>query len=326
MRITPPPSNLISAQFGSAIAALRENISKTAQEATTGRYADLTSQLSGRIGSAMLSQKAVEDIEFRREQLNLRESRLDVTQLSMGLIHDRLLGLDLSMQEAVANGDGLSQGLVARDAKAALEDVFNYLNVRFDERYLFAGDATATQPLGSPDTLLADIRNLADTALNSGDFAASLETYFNTPAGGWQTSILRSSPGTLEADGVTANDPALVELISALVVMALSDPENRPALLEADPDIILSGSQRLSSGLTALTNVRADRGVIQELIEIEKKSLDVEEIIFTTTFNNLSARDQFEAASALKQLETTLEASYLLTSRLSSLSLLNFLR
>ncbi|MBA3067869.1 MAG: hypothetical protein FP825_05225 [Hyphomonas sp.] len=326
MRVTPPPPNLISAQFGRTVATLRENITQTAEESTTGRYSDLTAHLSGRIGTAMLSQKAVDDIAFRREQLSLREGRLDVTQQSLGLIHDRVLGLDTRMREALANGNELSQGLTARDAKAALGNVFNMLNVRFGERFLFAGDATATQPLGSPDELLADLRNLADTAIDAADFAASLDTYFNTPGGGWQTSMLQSSPNASDPDAVTANDPALVGLISGLAMMALSDPDTSPALLKTDPDIVQAGAERVTSGLTALTNVRADRGVIQEQIEVEKQSLNVEETIFTIALNNLSVRDQYEAATTLKQLESTLEASYLLTSRLSSLSLLNYLR
>jgi flagellar hook-associated protein 3 FlgL len=326
VRITPPSTNLISAHFGQTVATLRENITRTAEESTTGRYSDLTAHLSGRIGTAMMSQKAVDDIAFRREQLSLREGRLDVTQQSLSLIHDRVLGLDTRMREALANGNELSQGLTARDAKAALGNVFNMLNVRFGERFLFAGDATATQPLASPDDLLADLRNLADTAIDAADFAASLDTYFNTPGGGWQTSMLQSSPNASDPDAVTANDPALVELISGLAMLALSDPDTSPALLKTDPDIVLAGAERVTSGLTALTNVRADRGVIQEQIEVEKESLNVEETIFTIALNNLSARDQYEAATALKQLESTLEASYLLTSRLSSLSLLNYLR
>jgi len=125
---------------------------------------------------------------------------------------------------------------------------------------------------------------------------------------------------------VTGADPALVELISGLAVMALADPANSPALLASNPGIAVQAAERLTSGMSALTEVRADRGVSQEQLNIRKKALDIEETIFTTSFNALTARDQYEAASALKQLESSLEASYLLTSRLSSLSLLNYLR
>jgi len=40
----------------------------------------------------------------------------------------------------------------------------------------------------------------------------------------------------------------------------------------------------------------------------------------------MTSRDQYEAAAELKALEASLEASYMLTARLSQLSLMNFLR
>lgn len=325
MRITPPNS-LISAQFTQNITDLREAMARTAQEATTGRYSDLTAHMSGRIGTAMLSQKAVDDIAFQREMVSQRESRLDVTQRSLTLVHDRVLGMDTSMREALANGDKMSQGLVARDAKAALGNVFSALNVRFGERYLFAGDATATQPFPSAEDLLAEIRQLADTATSPADFVAALDTYFNTPGGGWQTSIYAGAATASDPDAVTGTNPALVDLISGLAVMALSDPETTPSLLRQHPDTVLAGAERVTTGLLSLTNLRAQLGVSQEQVQIQKETLDIEETIFTNAFNALSARDQYEAASSLKELESTLEASYLLTSRLASLSLINFLR
>jgi flagellar hook-associated protein 3 FlgL len=325
MRVSPPNS-LISAQFTQNITDLRQSISRTAQEATTGRYSDLAAHLSGRVGSAMLSQKAVDDISFQREQLSFREGRLDVTQRGLTAIHDRALGLDVSMRSALGTGDLLFQGTVARDAEAALTDVFSALNVRFGERYLFAGDATATQPLPNAEDLLTDMRAMANAAAGPGDFATALDTYFNTPGGGWQQTIYQGTPGSSDPDAVTAADPALVELISGLAVLAISDPANSPALIAQNPDIADLAAARITSGLSAVTNVRADRGVIQEQLQAQKEALDIEETIFTNTFNALTARDQYEAASALKDLEAALEASYLLTSRLSSLSLLNFLR
>lgn len=325
MRV-PPPSNLISAQFTQNIADLRQRITTTAEEAVTGRYSDLTAHLSGRIGTAMLSQQAVDSIAFQREQISIRESRMDVTQRSLTLIHDRALGLDTSMREAIGTGNEVSQGLAARDSKAALGNVFSALNVRFGERFLFAGDATATQPFPSADTLLTDLRAIADTAVDAADFQSQLDTYFNTPGGGWLQNIFKGTVNASDPDAVVGNDRAIVELVRGLAVMALADPVNQPALMARDSSIASTAAETLTYGLTQLTNLRADRGVIQEQIETEKKSLDIEETIFTTAFNALTARDQYEAASALKELESTLEASYLLTSRLSSLSLLNYLR
>jgi flagellar hook-associated protein 3 FlgL len=325
MRITPPNS-LISAAFTQNIADLRQSIARSSEEAVTGRYSDLTAHLSGRIGTAMLSQRAVDNITFEREQISLREGRLDVTQRSLTLISERALGIDTDMRAALGTGNFANQGLAARDAKAALEDVFSALNVRYGERYLFSGDATATQPLAGPQNLINDVRSIAAGAADAADFALQLDTYFNDPLGGWLTTIFSGTSVSSDPDAVTANDPALVEMIRGLSVLAISDPAGSPAIISQDPGIVLSATETLSTGLLSLTNLRADRGVIQERVNTLKESLDIEETVLTGAFNALAARDQYEASSALKQLEATLEASYLLTSRLSSLSLLNYLR
>lgn len=326
MRI-PPPNSLISAQFTQNIADLRQSIARTAEEATTGRYSDLTAHLSGRIGSAMLSQKAVDAISFEREQLSQREVRLDITQSNLALLHERSVGVGVSMRIALGSGDLVAQGLAARDAKAALGNIFGALNVRYGERYLFSGDATATLPLPNPADLLSQLRTIADGAATPADFALAIDTYFNDPAGGWQQSIYRGADTASDPDAITASNPAIVEIISGLAVLALADPINSPpVLLSLNPDVVDAAADRVSSGTVTLTNVRSELGVKQEQIRADQKLLDIEETIVTTAFNSLTARDQFEAASALKILESNLEASYLLTSRLASLSLLNFMR
>lgn len=320
------PNSLISAQFSQNMVELRQSIARTATEATTGRYADPTAHLSGRIGTAMLSQKAIDDIGFQREQLSLRESRLEVVQTSLAAIDNRVQGIDNRMLEAIGTGNGFSQSVAARDAATALDDVFASLNVRFGERYLFSGDATDTPPMGSASDLLDDVRQLALAAATPADFTTALDAYFNTPGAGWQPDIFGGTLTASDSDAVTAADPALVELISNLAILAISEPGNNPPPVAQNAGLIRSAAGGLSAALTSLTIVRSERGVFQEQISSQKERLDVEETIFTSAFNALTARDQYDAASALKQLEATLEASYLLTSRLSGLSLINYLR
>ena len=53
--------------------------------------------------------------------------------------------------------------------------------------------------------------------------------------------------------------------------------------------------------------------------------LENEQTLLNQAFIDLAGKDQFEAAAQLRELEANLEASYLLTTRLSNLSILNFL-
>lgn len=321
-----PQSNLVSLQFTQKVSELRERTKVVAQEAVTGRQADLTKHLRGNIGQAMLGQKALDDINTQRGVLSLRASRLDMVQMSLGHIHDRAAGLDTRMLTAIGNGDSVGRDLAARDAGTALSDVFISLNVRYGDRYLFSGDATATPPLGTPAALLADIRQIAMTAADQADFEAQLDTYFNDPAGGWQTSIYAGTPGASDPDGVTGADPAITELVAGLAVLALSGSDDGLTLFTQNPGIVEGGALRIGSGRVAVTHLRSELGVTQEQIASWQRNLDTEETVLTAVFNDLTGRDQYQAASELKLLEASLEASYMLTSRLSGLTLLNYLR
>ena len=322
----PKPQSLMTSNLRQTISDLRERIGATSNEAVTGRHFDLTGHLSGSIGKAMLSQHALDDISLQRSQLSLRESRLSLVQQSLTSIHDGTIGLDIRMQSALGSNDVASQGAAALEARSALDSIFSTLGTRHGERFLFAGDATSTQPLGSVDDLLSDIRQIAATAVDATDFANSIDTYFNSSTGGWQQDIYAGTVTASDADAVTGAHPGITQLISGLAVMALAGPDENLPILAGSTTIVGAAAQSLRSGQTELTNARALLGLSEAQMAQEKESLDIEERILTLSFNEMTARDQYEAASELRELETSLEASYLLTSRLANLSLLNFLR
>ncbi len=322
----PSFTNLTASSLRQETIALRERLTTTTEEAVTGRYKDLTQHLSGRINQAMLGKKALDGVALERSQLTLRGSRLEMTQTSLTVIQERTSGLSARMQAALGSEDQAARNATARDSKATLEETFSALNTRYGERFLFAGNATATPPLASPEDLLADIRLIAATATDAADFATQLDTYFNTPTGGWRQNIYSGTETSSDPDAVTGADPGLINIVSGLVVMALSGPDELLPLLDGNSQIVALAATRLSDGQTALTNKRSDVGVIQAKVERSKEALGVEETVLTAAFNEMTARDQYEAASELRELESNLDASYLLTSRLANLSLLNYLR
>ena len=318
-------SGLMTASLGQHISEVRTQIGKTSTEATTGRYEDLTLHLSGRIGKAMLGQKALADISTDREVLNLRASRLSLIQTSLGTVQESSSGIAANMLSAIGGEHETDVGIAARDAKAALSASLSSLNARYGDRFLFAGDATSTLPFSDQSALLADIELIADSATDSADFATQLDDYFTSPTGGWLQNIYQGSTTASDPESVTADNDAIKSLIRDLAVLAISGPDGPLASLDGYKTLVQETSLSLSSSETQITNLRADLGVYEERNAIEQKTLDTEETLLTASFNDLTARDQYEAATELQSLQTTLEASYLITARLSQLSLLNYL-
>jgi flagellar hook-associated protein 3 FlgL len=325
MRLTLPVT-LLSSGLNETVTRLRERIDTTSEEAVTGQYKDLTAHLSGRIGQAMLSQKAIDDVANERTQLTLKASRLDIIQQSLTAVDDNIGQLGVRMKAALGSEDYTAREAVVRDAQAALASTFSTLNTRHGERYLFSGDATNTKPFADVDSFLDDVRSMAASATDATDFATQMDAYFNTSGSGWQANIYSGTSDTSDPASVTGTDPAITKTVWGLAVLALAGSDETLALLNGNSDALIQAADTLAEGQAALTNVRAERGIIQAQIESSKDALDLEETVLTQSFNQMTARDQYEAASELKQLETGLEAAYTLTARLSNLSLLNYMR
>jgi flagellar hook-associated protein 3 FlgL len=325
MRLTLPVT-LLSSGLNETVTRLRERIDTTSEEAVTGQYKDLTAHLSGRIGQAMLSQKAIDDVANERTQLTLKASRLDIIQQSLTAVDDNIGQLGVRMKAALGSEDYTAREAVVRDAQAALASTFSTLNTRHGERYLFSGDATNTKPFADVDSFLDDVRSMAASATDATDFATQMDAYFNTSGSGWQANIYSGTSDTSDPASVTGTDPAITKTVWGLAVLALAGSDETLSLLNGNSDALIQAADTLAEGQAALTNVRAERGIIQVQIESSKDALDLEETVLTQSFNQMTARDQYEAASELKQLETGLEAAYTLTARLSNLSLLNYMR
>jgi len=305
---------------------LRSRLETTSTELVTGRHADLTAHLSGRIGDAMLSGKVLEDLATQREHFSLKGNRLTLVQLALQMAQDGTQGVEVATLDALARDDGPALELAARDARDALEQVFEALNTRHGDRFLFSGDQTGTPPLSAVEDLLDDVRDLALGAPTPGDFEAALDTYFEDPAGGWATAIYQGTPTASDPDAMLAIDPAITEMVRGLSVIAVSASSSAPPLFAADMTIISGAAETLSGGRDALVSRRADIGRLQENIDNRLSRLDVEETIATELFNAMTARDPYEAATELRELETNLQASYLLSSRLADLTFVNYVR
>lgn len=318
-------ANSLTSNLSRAIAQTQARIPEVSEESVTGRRVDLVGHLRGNIGEAFLSQQAVDSISTEREQLQIREARLDIVQSSLTFIQDTSSGIGTRLESALGIGDGQSVDTAARQAEDALSDVFTALNVRIGERYLFSGDATATAPFSTPEQLLSDVQTIASTAVDAADFATQIDAYFDDPLGPFQQGIYAGSQNISDPDGVNAVDPAITELIKGFAVLSLAQSDLNLALVSNNPSILQDAARTLSAGESAVVNLRADQGLNQEQIERAQTTLNFEETILTEAFNNITARDQFEAASELRRLETNLEAAFLLTSRLSNLQFVNFI-
>ncbi len=317
--------SLVTVRFDRAVSDLRDQLQTVSQDAVTGTHSDLVGHLRGKVGEAMLAQKALDGIESDRNRLELRSTRLSLTQSALDRVSEGVDKIGAQALSALGLDDQAGLKGAATAAASALEEIVSTLNVRHAGRYLFSGDATATPPLAPASNLLADIQAIAQAAPTPDAFAADLDTYFTAPDGGWRQTIYGGTPNATDPDSVTASTPAIVDMISGLAVLALG-AQDQTSDTVLDSVVVEAAAKRVIGGQTELVSIQAEVGLKQAEIARDLESLDIEQTLFNQSLNSLIGRDPFEAASKLRELENNLEAAYAITARLSNLNLLNFIR
>ncbi|MEQ3747590.1 MAG: flagellin [Henriciella sp.] len=322
----PPLNTLVPSRLDTTITDFRARIDQVAQEAVTGRRGDLVTHLKGNVGRAMLSQQALDNLETEKNHLNLRNARLSLTQQSLSFVKDATEGLGPQMLSAIGAGDEQAQTILSDEARTRLDQTLTTLNTRQGSRYLFAGDATTTPPLPDTARLMDAITTLATNAATIDDLTAAFNTFFDDPNGDWQTGLFAGTSQSSDPDGIVAINPAITDVIKNLAALALTTADLPAATQDIAKDLRSDAALGLTQSTTAMTDLMSQVGLNQSQIDDRLTTLGREEIILSTAFNNLTGRDQYEAVTELEQLETNLEAAYLVTTRLSNLTLLNFIK
>ena len=184
-----------------------------------------------------------------------------------------------------------------------ISEIEDFLNVRVNGRYLFAGTKTDTKPV-QPGTM-----STAPTYDGSFNTTAEPAFYYQ---GDDAIQKARIDEGVVLNYGVTAADSGFEKLIRSVRILRSTD------ITGGDANYL----SKIQEGLD-LINAAEDR--LQELeLSVGSK---VQQLNFINgIISDLESADTFQAVAELTQDQTMLEASYATVVRLSDLTLTNFLR
>lgn len=335
MKTAGVPDSVAFSRLSRAVAELKSQADVARTEMVTQQYEDMTKAANGDIGGLHLLKKAIDDAQAYQRSMALAENRTSRSQAVLGSLTEEATRLGAGSLAAIESGNESGMHAVSADARGTLFTIFSSLNTTAGGRSLFAGDATDTPPLGDVEALLNDVQAIIAGAADAAAAEAALDTYFDDPAGGFATTIYQGgageapavelAPGIRVNGAVKANAQPIKDLIRGLAVLAnyaeapSGSQEERDKLAQAAAERTLSAEARI-------TDLRAIVGVAEARFAERKNQYENEEAALLAIYHSKTVRDPYEAASQLKELEAQLDASYLLTARLSNLSLANYLR
>lgn len=312
-----------SAQFKSRLLTLT-------QEAATGLRSDVPAALNGQMGRLAQVQDRLLSLQAHEQAAASARSEMDGLQSAMEAMQK--LGAGLLPKANMA--DATSLGIRAAEARQDFHSAARLLNVSVAGRHVLSGTAVDRPPLSDPADMLAGARAQVAGLTEPARIVAALDAWFDAPpgAGGFADAHFHGdtrvrevpvAPGETVRLDRTALDPAFLDLLKGLALgavatnLGLSGWESAGLLDEA--------GARVAAATTALTMRRAELGLQEAALERAAARSAAETTALSLVRSDMLSADPYETATALTQAETGLQNLYALTSRLSRLSLTDYL-
>jgi flagellar hook-associated protein 3 FlgL len=190
---------------------------------------------------------------------------------------------------------------------------------------------------GSYTTYLSSIGATSSTITTSqlqtylgGTYAADFQSSASSP--NWNsywssasTAITnRISPNSAPVTtSVTANDPAIQNLAKAYTMISELSSANLPE--KTYQSLVATATSTIQTSLTGLQQMSVSVGLMQNQVSNENDTLTAQSTLLTKRLDNLEGVDAATVASEVSNLQTQIETAYTLTSKISKLSLVNYL-
>jgi flagellar hook-associated protein 3 FlgL len=315
---------------------LQQEMQRLTSELSTGRQADLGRATGGDFSAlADLGRSLRLQTAFAQ---SIAEAGLDANarQDALAKVESEIDAFAPSILSHAMGGSLQSMALSIADAPDRLGQAVAALNTQIAGKSLFAGDTPDRPALISGAAMLDQLRPLAAAAPTAADMVALVEDWFIAPGGGYETIAWQGGAGNAppailgeaqqEETGITALDPALREVLAGLALAALAAEGTGPAG-EADRRAVVTASaERLERGEDALIRLRSDLGASQARIEEARVASEAARASFEMEQNRLTEADPYRTATELEAVQTRLEQLYILTARLSRLTLSEYIR
>lgn len=312
--------------------ALKTSIQRLSNELVSGQAEDTAAHLSGDFGVLGGIKTSLAQLQGYEAVTKEAGFYADTMQTALGRITDLVADLSQSLLAGASPSAPARTAALGVDAAQRFEATVSALNTRVGDRSLFSGVASTTSPLPGGVDLLDTLQAVVAGAVTSADVQTALDDWFDAPTGytatykgGTVLAGVAVAPGEVARIDITAQDPAVRNTLKGLALAALIDRGVLAGSQTGQADLLRRSGEALLTVQNDLGNATARLGTTQQQIDQSAQRNSAEATALNIALSGLLSVDGYETASALQQTQTQLETLYALTSRMSRLSLVNFL-
>lgn len=315
---------------------LKTDLARLTNELASGKKEDIKKAASGDLTQITSINSTLSSLSSHELVGKEAAQFAQATQLALESIQNATTSTFPALLAAGNNGVEPQLTSAAKDAASKFASIVSALNSQSAGRALFAGQNVTGSALADFETMLADLQTAASGQVTATGIETALNAWFDTVGGGFETTGYVGSTSDLEPFRVgpeletdvalRADNQQFRDLMKGYAMATLvangaleNDPAQRATLLS-------SAGARMIAANDRLTESRADLGVSENVIDTELVRNRAEAASLEVLRSNIVAADPFETATNIKTTEIQLQSLYTLTARLSSLSLVQYLR
>lgn len=314
---------------------LRHDLQRLTNELSTGRQADPGRATGGDFGALADLSRALTLTQTFARTIDEASFAAGARQAALARIEAEIDGMSPHLLGLSTSGSLQDLNLALADAPDRFAQAVAALNTRLGGVSLFAGNAPDRPALIPGTAMLAALRPAVAAAPTTQAAIAAVEDWFLSPGGGfdtiaWQGGSGPAAPAILgegqqSETAIAAHDPALRSVLAGIALAALAAQMDDSTPHEDRRAMATAAATRLGSGEDAMIALRADLGAAQARLEEARVATSAARAGFEIEHARLTEADPYRTATDLQAVEARLETLYVLTARLSRLSLTEYL-
>lgn len=316
---------------------LKSTISRLSDEMVTGISQDLGTAVGGDFTALAAIDRSIARGDAYKQVATETNLMASTQQGAFETIqgHAEAIGSTLVSSSFTASYSMIDSG--ARNAAERFSAVVDALNVNVAGRYVFSGTTTDTKPVASTDTIISGLE-VAISGLNAAeDIVNAVDDWFDAAAGdnGYLDQAYLGSADSLasvrlsETDTtqltITAADPTIRNMLKGFAMATLVARDLVPDNTETRALVIRAAGERITAGQSEVTNLSSELGTVEGIISDAQTRNSAQQTALGLARKDLIGVDDYESATALEAAQSQMETLYTLTSRLTKLSLTDYL-
>lgn len=314
-------------------ADLRGQVQRAAQEVATGRHSDIGQMMRGDVAPLLAVDASLARLAAYKTNTTDAAFQTAAQQSAISCLSQLAAGITTTLMGSRDFPTAAQVNATAADARGRLASAVGLINTQAAGRAVFSGIETDTVPLGSVDDMLAALETAAVGATTAGQVEAAVNGWFADPLGfgtfyqgGTPLSPIPIAPGETAKLSTTAMDPAIRDTLAGFAMAALLDRGMLAGDTEERARLAQIAGQTLHRTEDARITLSARIGTVEAQIEAARTRNGAEATSLGILRSDIGSVDTYEAATRLENVWAQLEALYLVTARVSRLSLAEFLR